>query len=65
MVFRLFQYSLHTIHDSKNNLAAALGFGPLATIQKKLQKMYLEISQNSQENACARDSFLKKLQTFY
>ena len=25
------------------------------------KKMFLEISQNSQENACARDSFLQAL----
>ena len=27
-----------------------------------IKKMFLEISQNSQENSCARDSFLIKLQ---
>ena len=27
-----------------------------------MKKMFLEISQNSQENTCARDSFLIKLQ---
>ena len=27
-----------------------------------LKKVFLEISQNSQENTCARDSFLIKLQ---
>ena len=29
-----------------------------------VKKMFLEISQNSQENTCARDSFLKKLQGY-
>ena len=29
-----------------------------------VKKMFLEISQNSQENTCARDSFLKKLQDY-
>ena len=30
--------------------------------KKKLKEVFLEISENSQENTCARDSFLIKLQ---
>ena len=30
--------------------------------RSSVKKVFLEISQNSQENTCARGSFLKKLQ---
>ena len=33
-----------------------------ATTGALCKKVFLEISQNSQENTCARDSFLIKLQ---
>ena len=36
-----------------------------AVVQKcSVKKVFLEISQNSQENTCARDSFLIKLQAW-
>ena len=36
---------------------------PEALVQRRsVKKAFLEISQNSQENTCARDSFLIKLQ---
>ena len=34
-----------------------------ATKRCSVKKMFLEILQNSQENSCARVSFLKKIQT--
>ena len=37
-------------------------FTPTATRLVLCEKMFLEISQNSQENTCARVSFLTKLQ---
>ena len=42
-----------------NTLAEAVARGVL------LKKVFLEISQNSQENTCARVSFLIKLQVFF
>ena len=40
-----------------------VGRGPEAFAQRcSVKKVFLEISQNSQENTCARVSFLMKLQ---
>ena len=45
---------IHCIMPTKNSEAATRG-----VLQKRV---FLETSQNSQENTCARDSFLIKLQ---
>ena len=43
----------------------ALGFKEKEVVQRSsVKKVFLEISQNLQENACVRVSFLIKLQTF-
>ena len=42
----------------------SIGLYEGAAVQKcSVKKAFLEISQNSQESTCARDSFLIKLQT--
>ena len=47
--------SLKILHNSYENKEAVAG-------TCSLKKVFLEISQNSQENTCARVSFLIKLQ---
>ena len=57
-VFPLF----HLIHLTKDDEGAFLS--PLEAFDQRcsVKKCFLEISQNSQENTCARVSFLIKLQ---
>ena len=43
-------------------LEGTFGVSETVTQRCSVKKLFLEISQNSQENICARVSFLKKLQ---
>ena len=49
------------ISERKNPIQAVPEAGTRGVLRKK---MFLEISQNSQENTCARVSFLIKLQAW-
>ena len=52
------------LHCSKSATLSRLEFTEAATRGALCKKVFLEISQSSQENTCARVSFLIKLQAF-
>ena len=57
----------HDFHDSHDSVATLLQHDLHITYKSNqrscsVKKVFLETSQNSQENTCARDSFLIKLQ---
>ena len=53
----------HNPHDHKSQIDALFIQFKEAVVQRcSAKKVFLEISQNSQENTCAKVSFLTKLQ---
>ena len=56
-------YTLHKeLNKNFQKLDGSLGGAEAVAQRCSVKKMFLEISQNSQENTCARPSFLIKLQ---
>ena len=52
------------IKFTRKNLCWSLIFNTVVGLRAVLKKMFLKISQNSQENICARVSFIIKLKVF-
>ena len=61
--FRL-QVSCKVDFEERTYVALSLRYSE-AVSRCSVKKMFLEISQNSQENTCTRDSFLIKLQAYF
>ena len=51
-----------TLMQVSGKYSSSIHSGEAVVPRCSVKKVFLEISQNSQENTCARDSFLIKLQ---
>ena len=61
---RLYEMHFSTITGVSLILAVAIWLALIEAVARRcsVKKVFLEVSQNSQENICAKDSFLIKLQ---